>query len=158
MKVDHIPCGPFANESERIACERLKNKLQITPSQDRCIFLTNIPFNFQAHRLSDEIDLLVISSSGVIVIEIKHWDLNYLKDNSAVAEHEAERLNHKVKKVATKIRNKYDVGFIEGRILLTKGDLRIIKDNSKERIQGGYTIWTPRLAGVIKSPCTWHIG
>jgi len=136
MKVDHIPCGPFTNESERIACERLKNKLQGTPSQDRYIFLTNIPFNFQAQGLSDEIDLLVISPSGVIVIEVKHWDMNYLKDNSAVAEHEAERLNHKVKRVATKIRNKYDVGFIEGRILLTKDDLRIIKDNPKRVYRG----------------------
>ena len=136
MKVTHIPCGAYANESERIACDRLKVKLQADSSQDRYIFLTNIPFNFQSHGLSDEIDILVISTKGVIVIEVKHWDLSYLKDNLAIAESEAERLNNKVKKVATKIRNKYDVGFVEGRILLTKGDQRIVKDKSKKEYRG----------------------
>src|SRR5208283_4942226 len=136
MKVHHIPCGPFANESERLTCDKLKNKLQGLSSQGSYILLSNIPFNFQAQGLSDEIDLLVICPSGVVVIEIKHWDMNYLKESLALVESEAERLNNKVKKIASKVRTKYDVGFIEGRILLTKGDMRLIKDNVQKAYRG----------------------
>jgi len=135
-KVNHIPCGPFANESERLTCEKLKNKLQGLSLEGSYILLSNIPFNFQAQGLSDEIDLLIICPSGVTVIEVKHWDMNYLKEYPVVVESEAERLNNKVKKIATKVRTKYDVGFIEGRILLTKGDMRLVKDNAPKTYRG----------------------
>lgn len=135
-KVNHIPCGPFANESERLTCEKLKNKLQGLSSEGSYILLSNIPFNFQAQGLSDEIDLLIICPSGVTVIEVKHWDMNYLKEYPVIVESEAERLNNKVKKIATKVRTKYDVGFIEGRILLTKGDMRLVKDNAPKTYRG----------------------
>jgi len=136
MIVHHIPCGPFANESERLACEKLKNKLQGLSFDGSYILLSNIPFTFQAQGLSDEIDLLIISPSGVVVIEIKHWDLIYLKEYTEVVESQAERLNNKVKKVAAKVRTRYDVGFIEGRFLLTKGDMRLTKDDTKRAYRG----------------------
>jgi serine/threonine protein kinase len=136
MKVLHIPCGPFANESERLACEKLKSKLQGLAGEGLYIILSNILFNFQVQGLSDEIDLLIISPSGVTVIEVKHWDINYLKENPPIIEAEAEKLNNKAKKIASKVRIKYDVGFIEGRILLTKGDLRLLKDNALNKVKG----------------------
>ncbi len=38
--VRHIPCGTFVNESERIACERLRVKLQGAPGE--WIILSNL--------------------------------------------------------------------------------------------------------------------
>lgn len=136
MKVLHIPCGPYANESERLACDRLKNKLQGLSSEGYYVLLSNIPFAFHAQGRSDEIDLLIISTFGIVVIEVKHWDLNYIKENPVIVESQAERLNNKVKKIATTIRRKFDLGFIEGRFLLTKGDLRLGKDSSKKTYRG----------------------
>lgn len=120
MKVHHIPCGPFANESERLTCEKLKHKLQGLSLEGSYILLSNIPFNFQAEGLSDEIDLLIICPSGVTVIEVKHWDMNYLKEYPVVVESEAERLNNKVKKIATKVRAKYKVTCVLSRIMIQK--------------------------------------
>ena len=135
-QIQQIPCGPFANESERVACEKLRNRLQGTSGQGFWIFLTNIPFSFQTQGYSDEIDLIVVGPPGVIVIEIKHWDLTYIKENNNVVESEAERLNSKVKKIAGKLRKSFDVGFVEGRILLTRGDTRLITDSPKKVIHG----------------------
>lgn len=135
-QIQQIPCGPFANESERVACEKLRNKLQGTHGQGFWIFLTNVPFSFQPQGYSDEIDLIVVGPPGVIVVEVKHWDLTYIKENNTIVESEAERLNSKVKKVAGKLRKCFDVGFVEGRILLTRGDARLITDSPKKVIHG----------------------
>lgn len=134
MKVEHIPCGVFANESEKIAIEHICKKLESKPGDGKYIFLSNLLFSFDSRGLSNEIDLLVICPSGVIVIEIKHWDLTYLNRNELVVNAEAERLNNNVKKIAGKLkRHSIDAGFLEGRMLLTKkGDLSLPKDGLKK--------------------------
>ena len=132
----HIPCGPTANESERNAFDRLRSKLQGFANQGRWIFLTNIPLSFHAQGYSDEIDLIVVSPVGVTVIEVKHWDVLFLKERSSIAEDEAEKLNAKVKRVAGKLRKAFDVGFIEGRFLLTKTDTKLYSDSSSRKIRG----------------------
>ena len=119
-KVEHIPCGPYANESEQKACEGLRLKLQMLPGEATWILLTNIPFSFSSNFCSDEIDLIVVGPSEVAVIEIKHWDRSYLKKFPEIVETEAEKLNSKVKRLASKLRDRFDVGFLTGRILLTK--------------------------------------
>jgi hypothetical protein len=100
--VRHIPCGPYVNESERIAVEGLKGKLQKLPSAP-WILLSNLNHAAKAHLRSDEIDLIVIGPTGIAVVEIKHWDLSYLKRCQAQVEHEAERVNAKAKRVAGKV-------------------------------------------------------
>ena len=132
----HIPCGPIANESERIAFERLRTKLQGNAKEGRWIFLTNIPLSFQAQGYSDEIDLLLISPVGVSVIEVKHWDAAFLKEKSDIVEAEAEKLNSKVKRVAGKLRHSFNVGFIEGRFLLTKQDTKLYSETSPRKFRG----------------------
>ncbi len=121
----HIPCGPLANESEKIAFDRLTSKLKGSAPDGRWIFLTNIPLSFQAQGYSDEIDLLLISPVGVTVIEVKHWDTTFLKERSHIVEAEAEKLNSKVKRVAGKLKKSFDVGFIQGRFLLTKTETKL---------------------------------
>jgi serine/threonine protein kinase len=132
----HIPCGPVANESERIAFERLSNKLRGYAKEGRWIFLTNVPLSFHAQGFSDEIDILVVSAVGVTVIEVKHWDITFLKEKSSIAEDEAEKLNAKVKRVAGKLRKVFNVGFIEGRLLLTKTEAKLHSDSSPRNIRG----------------------
>lgn len=136
LSFQHIPCGPIANESERLAFERLRTKLQGYAKEGRWIFLTNIPLSFQAQGYSDEIDLLLISPVGVTVIEVKHWDAAFLKERPAIVEAEAEKLNSKVKRVAGKLRNSFDVGFIQGRFLLTKLDTKLYSESSPRKFRG----------------------
>lgn len=120
MPVRHIPSGTPVNESERKAIEHLKSKLQ--SHADNWVMLSNLYHHFHAARLSDEIDLVLISSRGVIVVEIKHWDLGYIKANAIKAETEAERINDKAKRIAGKLRQgARDSGFISARMLLTGG-------------------------------------
>lgn len=134
MKVKHIPCGVFANESEKIAIEQIRRRLESNAGNGKYILLSNLLFSFDSRGLSDEIDLLVICPSGIIVIEIKHWDLTYINKNDFVVNAEAERLNNKVKRIAGKLKkHSIDAGFLEGRMLLTKkSDLSLPKDNLKK--------------------------
>ena len=132
----HIPCGPTANESERTAFEKLRNKLQGFASKGRWVFLTNIPLSFASQGYSDEIDLIVVSPTGVNVIEVKHWDNSFLKENSSIVENEAEKLNAKVKRVAGKLRKSFEPGFIEGRFLLTKVETKLHSNSAPRKVRG----------------------
>ena len=120
MRVHFIPCGPFANESERLAVERLKAGLVGLPGEEEWILLSNLAHSVSSQGQSDEIDLVTISSRGVLVLEIKHWGWRYLDENRFLAEQEAERLAMKARRVATKLRRRFPpLGFVEGRFLLT---------------------------------------
>ncbi|SDF81754.1 Serine/threonine protein kinase [Paraburkholderia phenazinium] len=84
--------------------------------------LSNLHHHSHAARLSDEIDLVLIGSRGVIVLEIKHWDLGYIKSNAITADAEAERINDKAKRIAGKLRKGgRESGFVTAKMLLTAG-------------------------------------
>ena len=129
--VRHIPCGPYVNESERIAVEGVKNKLQGL-SSGPWILLSNLNHAAQPHLQSDEIDLVVIGPTGVSVLEIKHWDSSFLKSHSSEIEHEADKVTTKAKRVAGKIRATFNPGFVPGKILLTRGANRFTAGNRPE--------------------------
>ena len=124
MPVRHIPCGTPVNESELKAIGLLNSKLQ--SHDDNWVMFSNLHHHSHAARLSDEIDLVLIGSRGVIVVEIKHWDLAYIKSNVIRAEAEAERINDKAKRVAGKLRQGgRDSGFVSARMLLTGGGVGV---------------------------------
>jgi hypothetical protein len=77
MKVSLFPCGPVANESELKAFEHLKNRLQSEPGDGQCVLLTNLAFSVTHQLQSDEIDLVFIGPTGVRVVEIKHWTVQW---------------------------------------------------------------------------------
>lgn len=84
--------------------------------------LSNVYHHFHAARVSDEIDLVLIGSRGVVVVEIKHWDLAYIKSNAIKAEAEAERVNDKAKRIAGKVRQGgRDGGYVSAKLVLTGG-------------------------------------
>jgi serine/threonine protein kinase len=120
--VRHIPCGTFVNESERNAVERLQIKLR--ESAGTWILLSNLNHTQHPSARSDEIDIVVIGPPGVFVIEVKHWDAAYLRQNTQVAEREADRIDAKAKRVAGKLRPRLDPGFVAARLLLTRGEVR----------------------------------
>jgi len=120
--VRHIPCGIAVNESERIACERLRVTLQ--GAEGDWIILSNLNHAQHPSVRSDEIDAVIIGPPGVCVVEIKHWDLDYLRKNPQIAEREADRIDAKAKRVAGKLRSRLDPGFVAARLLLTRGAVR----------------------------------
>jgi len=123
MRTDHIPCGEFANDSERGAIEWLSAKLRAAPGDHRWILLSNVASSVNPTGVPDEIDLIALGHTGLFVIEIKHWDRAFLKAKAIVVEAEATKLNDKIRRLASKIRKAgLDVGFLAGRFLLTKDD------------------------------------
>jgi hypothetical protein len=82
--VRHLPCGDFVNASEQLALERLRARLE--GAGGNWILLTNLNHAPHPNLRSDEIDLVVIGSNGVHVIEVKHWDAAYLRHQTTKAE------------------------------------------------------------------------
>lgn len=117
----HIPCGEPVNRSERLAIEKLKTTLQGVPGP--WILLSNINHALHPAARADEIDIVIIGPPGVFVIEVKHWDSGYLKQNAHVAEFEAVRVDEKAKRVAGKIRQRFNPGFVAARLLLTRANV-----------------------------------
>jgi hypothetical protein len=75
----HIPCGVPVNASEALAIEKVKSKLQGIPGP--WVLLSNISHSSHSTRLSDEIDQVIIGPTGVFVVEVKHWDAAWIKQN-----------------------------------------------------------------------------
>ncbi|MDO9225284.1 MAG: NERD domain-containing protein kinase family protein [Pseudomonadota bacterium] len=115
----HIPCGAAVNASEALAIEKLKNKLQGISGP--WVLLSNLSHSSHASRLSDEIDQVVIGPPGVFVVEVKHWDAAWLKQNPQTVDNEADRINDKAKRIAGKLKTAFDPGFVAPRLLLTRG-------------------------------------
>lgn len=71
--------------------------------------------------------MITLGPTGVQVIEVKHWDRTYLRRDKWVVEHEADKLERKTRKVATRLRAAYPaLGRVDGKLLLTRqsGTLR----------------------------------
>src|SRR5262249_5753830 len=68
MSIDHVPCGPFANESERKALECLLAQLRDLRSGVRWVLLTNLAHAFNVQQQADEVDLIAIGPTGDITL------------------------------------------------------------------------------------------
>lgn len=115
----HITCGAAVNESEALAIEKLKSKLQGISGP--WVLLSNLSHSSHAGRLSEEIDQVIIGFQGVFVVEVKHWDTAWLKQNPLIVDNEAERINDKAKRIAGKLKTAFNPGFVAPRLLLTRG-------------------------------------
>ncbi len=138
MKIKHIPCGPFVNESERAAVELLKSKLAGIPSDQVWILLSNLKFSANGIGKSDDIDIVLLAPNGVHVIEVKHWDARYIADraNEAVVETETDKLNEKVKRLVGRLRKRFSVSFVQGQFLLTKQETPMCSGGQRTVIRG----------------------
>ena len=121
MKVTHFECGPAANESELKAFAHLKSRLISVPGEGEWILLTNLAFSATDQRQSDEIDIVAIGPSGVRVIEVKHWSVQWVDSRKDIVEQAADLLTAKAKKVATTLRRIVpNLGRVDGVFLLTR--------------------------------------
>jgi serine/threonine protein kinase len=159
VSVKLIRCGPFANQSERHAAEYLKVRLESVAGGADWVLLTNYANSSGAHHLSDELDLVVIGPPGVFIVEVKHWSAADIKRPSpGAAEHEADKLNAKAKRLAGRLRKvlPFDVGFVEGKLLLTRseGD-KFVEGAGRKRVRGidvfGLAEWRD-LLGTYRLP------
>jgi hypothetical protein len=149
VALKHLLCGAFVNNSEKHAIEYLKPRLQNHATSNDWVLLTNYANSTNSQYLSDELDLVVVGPSGVSIIEIKHWNASDLKGNKLlIAEVEADKLNEKAKRLKGKLVKhcSFNFGFIEGKLLLTKGENEKYGDGvTRRRIRGvevfGLTEW-----------------
>lgn len=122
MRVTHIACGAFANESERRAFKAVQSALAKVDGTGIAYILTNLTHP-NPHRQADEIDMVVLGPGGVVVVEVKHWDGAALRS----ADSHAELITAKVKRVAGRLKAMDpSLGFIPSAFLLTReaGSLR----------------------------------
>ena len=121
MKVEHINCGPAANESEMKAIGRLRSGLISENGQGEWWLLTNLAFSTSHRHQSDEIDIVAIGPTGVRVIEVKHWNTSWVKQNEERVEHEADLVTMKARRIGTTLRNHVEhVGRVDGVFLVTE--------------------------------------
>jgi serine/threonine protein kinase len=132
MQVTIIPCGPAANESELKAFELLKNRLQSAPGEGKWILLANLAFSVDHHLQSDEIDIVAIGPSGIKVVEIKHWNPQWVKKNAYEVEQEADKVANKARKIGTTLRRKFrSLPYVDCSILLTRDPSEVERLNGK---------------------------
>ncbi len=124
MRVKHIQCGPYANESEAKAVAYLKSKLDGLQGSGQWIILSNLPFSVSNAGTSSEIDIIVIGPSGIHIVETKHWDFRFVDapNNKMLVDQEAEKLQRKAKIIGTTLRRSTHVHFLIGKFLLTRAD------------------------------------
>lgn len=124
MKVNHIACGPPANDSEFKAVFYLKTHLWSTQGEGEWILLSNLTFSINHQLQSDEIDIVVIGPPGVKVLEVKHWNTRWMESYPQILEQEAERITEKARKIGTTLRHRYtNLPRVEGAFLLTDDSL-----------------------------------
>jgi len=121
MRVTLFPCGPAANESELKACEHLKSRLQSEPGDEEWVLLTNLAFSVNHQLQSDEIDIVVIGPTGVRVIEVKHWTIQWFDAHRSDVEDEADRVTNKARKIGTTLRRGCpELPRVDGAVVLTQ--------------------------------------
>jgi serine/threonine protein kinase len=135
--VEHISCGPFANASEEMAFRTIERTVSAQPGDGKVYVLTNLVHGISSSRQPDEIDMILIGTGGVAVIEVKHWDRSRLKTEVWDADHQADLIALKAKRVATQLRKVYtDTAFVPAHLLLTKETKSLIDNRRQYEIRG----------------------
>lgn len=112
-----MACGPAVTASEHRALHAVKAGLIGLEGDDHWYLLTNLMFSVTHQLQSDEIDMVAIGPPGVRVVEVKHWGDRH----APLAEHEADRVTMKARKVGTTLRrNVPHLPHVEGAVLLTR--------------------------------------
>lgn len=126
MRVTLFSCGPAANESELKAFEHLKTRLQSTPGDSEWALLTNLAFSVTHQLQSDEIDIVAIGPPGIRVIEVKHWEAQWVDKNPDLVGYEADRVTNKARKIGTTLRKIVpELPIVDGAFLLTRESSKI---------------------------------
>ena len=79
MLFKHLACDTFVNASEEVAFQAVRKHLSGLECGRCAIVITNLAHAIGNTGQPDEIDMVVLASGEVLVIEIKHWDQKQLK-------------------------------------------------------------------------------
>lgn len=147
MPVIHVSGGPFANESESNALRAVKKQLADSPLEWHVF--TNVLASVSVSAVPDEIDMIVVGPTGIRIVEIKHWQWRYLKEQEHLAQREAEKLNEKIKRIVSKIAPELrrKLGYVQGRFLLT-AESSVTKGN-RLQVAGSEFFTLAEVAGLI---------
>ncbi len=117
-----IQCGKITNYSEKIAFEKIENVIVLGGIKNKFYLLKNYSLFSGNNHNPLELDLVVISTRGIYVIEIKHWNENFDNDKqNDYINKEIIKLNDKCKILKSKIESSKILGsmYINGKFLLT---------------------------------------
>jgi hypothetical protein len=121
MRVNHIPCGQVANESEAKAIECLKSALKSAAGDSEWVLLTNLSFSVNNQAQSEEVDIIALGPPGVTVVEVKHWSSTWVDSHDTIVNHEADKVSMKARKIGTTLRRSCpDLTHVPGVFLLTE--------------------------------------
>ncbi len=145
-----IPCGTSVNHSEELAIERCRASLEAVKDSGRWVGLANLAFSATPLRQSDDLDLVCFGPRGVIVIEVKHWDARWVKDNQLKAEAEADKLTEKTRRLGGHVRK-----LLSGKDVFAKQWLLFTRDASGgpklDQVRGVPAATLRNLAGLFKA-------
>jgi hypothetical protein len=81
--------------------------------------------------------MIVVSSGGAVVIEVKHWDRARLKANAWEVEDQADLVTLKAKRVAGRLRElQPKLGFVKAKMLLTKEGKSLRQGSQQPNVRG----------------------
>jgi serine/threonine protein kinase len=137
LRVEHLPCQPFANRSEEVAFRAVEGNLRSIPQDGIAYILTNVAHGLKPGGQPDEIDMVVLTASGAAVIEVKHWEVSRIKSHSYEVEHHADLVTSKAKRIASRFRQLYpQFGFVPALMMLTKGAKSLRRDGQLPKVRG----------------------
>jgi hypothetical protein len=122
--------------SEQKAFEGLSRSLKAESGTGRFVILTNVAHAVSDGGQPDEIDMVVVGPTGVHVIEVKHWDRNFVRSKRWAVEGKADRITQKARRIGTKLRSKRpELGFVSPKILFTK-EPKTLRPETEEPFRG----------------------
>ena len=131
LRVEHVPCGPFANASELRAFNAIDQELRRAEGQNTTFILTNLTHP-NPRGQADEIDIVIIGPGGAVVVEVKHWDAAALRQGD-LSDPAAELIVAKSKRIAGKLRSVDPrLGFVPPAFLFTR-ETGSLKRNGQPR-------------------------
>lgn len=104
MPVRIIRFSEPVNASEVVAQARCKSALESLGDPVPWIVLAGLASSSSPLHQSDDLDLVLIGPRGVFLIEVKHWDSEWIHDNRVSADAEAEKLTAKAKRLSGRVK------------------------------------------------------
>ena len=81
--------------------------------------------------------MVLIGPGGVAVIEVKHWDRARLKSEGWDADHQADVVTLKAKRIASQLRKSQpELGFVQANFLLTKETKSLLNNSQLSHVRG----------------------
>lgn len=136
VNVIHIPFNPFVNENEKITTDFIQNKLKNLEDKSNWYIYSNIYLSSAiTNNKPLEVDLLIVSNTGIHVIEVKYWDKSTLDDmESSIVNHQGLNIFKKARIIGSTFKTRTGHGpFVEGKFLFTKNNDEIFEKNNKRQ-------------------------